>query len=228
MTQNAPDWKTLEKQIQPEEGDIYTLEIRAGHFTAHRYTGEQWEQIAALSEQDTQQLVQPMHFLGESKGKRRYYRPTGALTQEQQHPTFGTIIWQAPDYIEYLLAQEQQTRVIVGAENGMIKLYRIEWSEPDGNPRNKAVYTLLDAIAAFREITQAQPEQPLDWRAIEAQAKADLEAIQTNQDAITFIQKYFAKDLQPDYLKIYRSDVHEMGRSPKKAIENLLSLPPIQ
>ncbi len=67
----------------------------------------------------------------------------------------------------------------------------------------------------------------LDWKAIEAEAQKDLEAIQTDQDAIAFIQKYFVKDLQPNYLKIYRSDRYEMNRTPRAAIDNLLSLPPL-
>ncbi len=46
---------------QPIAGDMYILEIRSG-------------------KEDIQALIAPMQFLGKSKGKRRYYRPTG--TQE--------------------------------------------------------------------------------------------------------------------------------------------------
>src|SRR6266700_1952306 len=67
-----------------------------------------------------------------------------------------------------------------------------------------------------------------DWRAIEQQAQADFEQITDDQDAVAYIVKYFSKELQPDYLKIYRSDRYEMGRSPKQAINNLLRLPPLQ
>lgn len=147
---------------------------------------------------------------------------------------FGQILWQAPDYIEYLLADEKNTRLVVGIDpttelHGTIKLFRIEWSEPDGYQRNKVVYHLLDAIQTFQEIANEQPEQeqPFDWQAIEAQAKIDLEAIQTDQDAYAFIEKYLSKELRHQYIKIYRSDRHEMLRTPKKAIENLLSLPPL-
>ncbi len=66
-----------------------------------------------------------------------------------------------------------------------------------------------------------------DWKAIEAQAKADLETIQTDQDAYRFIETYFTREYRADYLKIYRSDRHEMGRTPRRAIDNLLSLPPL-
>jgi len=66
-----------------------------------------------------------------------------------------------------------------------------------------------------------------DWKAIEAQAKADYEQIADDQDAVAFIVKYFSKEMQPDYLKIYRSDRYEMLRSPKQAINNLLQLPPL-
>ena len=66
-----------------------------------------------------------------------------------------------------------------------------------------------------------------DWKAIEAQAKIDLEAIQTDQDAYAFINKYLSKELRPDYLRVYRSDRHEMNRTPREALDNLLSLPPL-
>ena len=66
-----------------------------------------------------------------------------------------------------------------------------------------------------------------EWKAIEAQASADLEAIQTDQDAYAFIEKYLSKEMRPDYLKIYRSDRHEMNRTPREALDNLLSLPPL-
>ncbi len=63
-----------------------------------------------------------------------------------------------------------------------------------------------------------------DWKELEE----ELEQITDDQDAVAFICNYFAKDLQADYLKIYRSDRYEMNRSPKQAIANLLRLPPIQ
>src|SRR6266567_9314032 len=67
-----------------------------------------------------------------------------------------------------------------------------------------------------------------DWHAIEQQAQADYQQIADDSDAVRYICTYFAKDLQADYLKIYRSDRHEMNRSPKQAIMNLLRLPPLQ
>lgn len=67
-----------------------------------------------------------------------------------------------------------------------------------------------------------------DWKEIEKEAERDFEQITDDQDAVAFIVKYFARDLQSDYLKIYRSDRYEMNRSPKQAIANLLRLPPIQ
>lgn len=86
------------------------------------------------------------------------------------------------------------------------------------NPREN----VEDVLKTIEESTQP------DWRAIEEQAKRDLEAIQTDEDAIRFINTYFAQDLRHDYLKIYRSDRHEMLRSPRQAIDDILSLPPIQ
>lgn len=68
----------------------------------------------------------------------------------------------------------------------------------------------------------------MNWQEIEAQAQQDLEHIQTDQDAYRFIETYFSKDLQYRYLALYRSDRHEMNRSPKEAIDMLLSLPPLE
>ncbi len=65
-------------------------------------------------------------------------------------------------------------------------------------------------------------------KTIEAQAAADLEALQSDKDAYAFIEKYLSADLRGRYMAIYRSDRHEMNRSPKQALENLLSLPPLE
>ncbi len=54
-----------------------------------------------------------------------------------------------------------------------------------------------------------------------------LEAIQTDQDAYAFIDIYLSKELRPQLVKIYSSDRHEMNRTPRQAIDNLLSLPPL-
>ncbi len=66
-----------------------------------------------------------------------------------------------------------------------------------------------------------------DWKAIEAQSQKDLDAIQTDQDAVRFIETYLSKELRHNYLELYRSDRHEMNRTPRQAIDNLLSLPPL-
>ena len=66
-----------------------------------------------------------------------------------------------------------------------------------------------------------------DWRAIERRAQADLEAIQTDQDAYRFIENYLSKELRSQLVKIYQSDRHEMNRSPQQSVKNLLSLPPL-
>ncbi len=80
-----------------------------------------------------------------------------------------------------------------------------------------------------REIEDAEMDNMRQsWRDIEAQAKVDLEAIATDQDAYAFIGKYLSRDLRGRYLAIYRSDRQEMNRSPKEAIESLLSLPPLE
>src|SRR5947209_11461782 len=62
----------------------------------------------------------------------------------------------------------------------------------------------------MRELEQEAAQEPApDWKAIEAQAQADLEAIQTDQDAYAFIDKYMSKELRPQLRQIYRSDRHE-------------------
>jgi peptidoglycan/xylan/chitin deacetylase (PgdA/CDA1 family) len=69
--------------------------------------------------------------------------------------------------------------------------------------------------------------EPTSWKAIEAQSKIDLETIQTDKDAYAFIEKYLSKELRHQYITIYQSDRHEMNRTPREAIDNLLSLPPL-
>ena len=61
---------------QPQEADIYIQEVRAGRFTIHRYQSGRWERIEPVySKQELEGLISVMQFLGESKSKRRYYRP---------------------------------------------------------------------------------------------------------------------------------------------------------
>jgi inhibitor of KinA sporulation pathway (predicted exonuclease) len=75
---------------------------------------------------------------------------------------------------------------------------------------------------------QAKPRVMETWKAAQAKIEAELEAIQTDQDAYAFIAKHLSKDLQGRYRAIYRSDRHEMNRTPRQAIDNLLSLPPLE
>src|SRR5260221_2645564 len=61
---------------QPMDGDLYIQEVKAGRFTIYRYSFGSWEQLGAgHSEQDIKTMTSPMQLLGESKGKRQYYRP---------------------------------------------------------------------------------------------------------------------------------------------------------
>jgi len=85
-----------------------------------------------------------------------------------------------------------------------------------------------DSFTETTEIHQDPKAVFLDWKALEAQAKADYAQIADDSDAVAFIVKYIARDLQADYLKIYRCDRYAMNRSPKQAIANLLRLPPLQ
>ena len=66
---------------------------------------------------------------------------------------------------------------------------------------------------------------PPDWRAIPARVRADLEAVETDEQALAFLARYFVKDSQPRYRQIYRSDRHEMRRTPRQALDTLLRLP---
>lgn len=68
------------ERYEPLAGDIYLQEVRVGRYTTHRYDGQSWEQVAALSEQEARTLTARMEFVYESRGKRRYYRP--ALVEE--------------------------------------------------------------------------------------------------------------------------------------------------
>jgi hypothetical protein len=73
-----------QEAYQPQEGDIYIIEVRLERYTIHRWDGESWQQLGAgHSEQDILALVAPMQFLGESKGHRLYYRPA----TKQEYPT---------------------------------------------------------------------------------------------------------------------------------------------
>ena len=66
-----------QEAYQPIAGDLSIQEVRAGRFTIHRYDGQSWQQLGAgHNEQDIKALVAPMEFLGESKDKRQYYRPS--------------------------------------------------------------------------------------------------------------------------------------------------------
>jgi hypothetical protein len=86
------------------------------------------------------------------------------------------------------------------------------------------------AIAAHEQVhpfVEDESKGEIDWKAIEAQAEQDLQAIVSDADAYAFIERYLSKELRASYIAIYRSDRHEMGRSPKEAVERLLSLPPL-
>jgi len=72
-----------------------------------------------------------------------------------------------------------------------------------------------------------EAESVTSWKAREAQAQEDLQRILTDADAIAFLEKYLSKELCPNLLKMYRSDRHEMGRTPRQAIDHVLSLPPL-
>ena len=77
--------ETIDPELYiPEVDDIYILEVKAGRFTVHRYYEWDWEQLgASFSEQEITTLTAPMRFLFETKGFRRYYRPT---EDEEQEP----------------------------------------------------------------------------------------------------------------------------------------------
>lgn len=114
----------------------------------------------------------------------------------------------------------------------------VQWGRAGRPIDRSAWWSSFDIDGAFiiesdkTEIVQILDEvAPLaeqDWKTIEAQAAADLASVQSDQDAYTFIKQYLASDLQGRLLAIYHSDRHEMLRSPKQALENLLALPPLE
>jgi hypothetical protein len=65
----------LPTDYQPDQGDVYIQEVKAGRFTIHRFYNGEWAQWAALSAQEAQLLVDPMHPLGRTQSMRLYYRP---------------------------------------------------------------------------------------------------------------------------------------------------------
>lgn len=67
---------------------------------------------------------------------------------------FGDVVYRNGLYCEYLLAQDGYTKLVACFEVGDVKLYRIEWKEISGSDRNKAVYTLHDAMTEFRAHVQ--------------------------------------------------------------------------
>ncbi len=66
-----------------------------------------------------------------------------------------------------------------------------------------------------------------DWKDIEAEVKRDLAAIITDQDVYAFMDKYFSREYLPTYRQLYYSDRHVMNRTPRQALANILSLPPL-
>jgi hypothetical protein len=87
----------------------------------------------------------------------------GQLMREQQGRrgtvrTFGDVLYQTDDgYTERIIADTSRARVVMCESQGSIKLFRVEWTEPDGYLPHKAVYTLRDAMDAFQAVMH--PEQ---------------------------------------------------------------------
>jgi len=71
--------------------------------------------------------------------------------------SFGELLFQTDDgYAERVIADTSKGRVVMCEQRGNIKLYRIEWTEPDGYEQNRAVYSLQEAMDAFGEVSLEQ------------------------------------------------------------------------
>jgi|SRR5215467_14560912 len=90
------------------------------------------------------------------------------------------------------------------------------------------VLTIMEYGLRWAGQLEREKDTMQEWRAIVEQSQQDLAAIQTDKDAYAFIDKYFSKDLRHRYYQLYRSNRHEMLRTPRQAIDNLLSLPPLE
>ena len=73
--------------------------------------------------------------------------------------TFGDVLYQSQDgYTERVIADTSTGRVVMCEDQGRIKLFRVEWTEPDGYQPHKAVYTLRDAMDAFQAVVHHEQQ----------------------------------------------------------------------
>lgn len=73
--------------------------------------------------------------------------------------SFGDVLYQTDDgYTERVIADTSTGRVVMCEDQGSIKLFRVEWTEPDGYERNRASYTLQDAMEAFQAVVHSERE----------------------------------------------------------------------
>ena len=71
--------------------------------------------------------------------------------------SFGEVLFQTEDgYTERVMADTSAGRVVMCEQQGNIKLYRIEWTEPEGYVQNRAAYSLQEAMDAFQEVSLEQ------------------------------------------------------------------------
>ena len=94
----------------------------------------------------------------------------GQLTRDQEsrrgtYRAFGNILYQTQtedgSYTERIVTDTAGGRVVMCALNGVTKLFRVEWTEPDGYQPHKAVYTLRDAMDLFQSVVPpSQQERP--------------------------------------------------------------------
>jgi len=79
-------------------------------------------------------------------------------SSREQYRSFGDILHQTGSYTERVITETHGARVVVFEEYGVIKLFRVEWTEPDGEEDHKAVYTLGDAMDAFQAVVHPEQE----------------------------------------------------------------------
>ena len=64
-----------------------------------------------------------------------------------------------------------------------------------------------------------------DWKDIEVEVARDLSGITTDLSAYNFMDKYFSREVKGQCIDIYRSLRNEMLKTPREAIDTILSLP---
>ena len=156
MLHDHPDTAKQAREIggQQEQDFIHLLRnLPVALNVWKREDGYVWQcyEQSGISEDFAQSVGEGLHAL------------FGQLMQDKEQRqgtfrTFGDTLYQTDDgYTERVIADTARGRVVTVENQGTIRLFRVEWTEPDGYQAHKAVYTLRDAIEAYQAVVH--PEQ---------------------------------------------------------------------